>query len=49
MNEVGHVTRTIIKFGELFPYISLRICFGKLYKTQAAPHFQPTSQRLDIS
>ena len=29
----------IVKFGELFPFISLRICFEKLCKTQAAPRF----------
>ena len=39
MNEVRHVMPIIIKFGELFPYISLIICFEKLGKTQAAPHF----------
>ena len=29
----------IIKFGELFPFFSLRICFEKECKTEAAPRF----------
>ena len=29
----------IIKFGELFPFFHLRICFEKQCKTEAAPFF----------
>ena len=39
VKEVGYVILIIVKFGELFPFISLRICFEKLCKTQAAPRF----------
>ena len=39
MKDVGYVMLIIIRFDELFPFISLKICFEKLCKTQAAPRF----------